>query len=126
MTGLSALLDDQAGVGTEPGQPIHPCAHWMYFVPAVPQGEVDLDGHPKRGGFIPPLPQARRMWASSRMTYHADLCVGDRVDKTSRISDITAKSGKSGPLVFLEIDHLYRCGGNLVREETQTLVYRDH
>src|SRR5690606_21970670 len=102
------------------------CAHWLYFVPAVPQSNIDIDGHPKRGDFIPPLPQARRMWAKSEITYHADMRVGDRIEKVATISSLEKKSGRSGDLIFLEIDNKYLRDGDLAREEKQTVVYRDH
>jgi len=102
------------------------CGHWMYFLPTVSQSQIDVDGHPKRGNFIPPLPQARRMWAKSVITYQGDLVVGQQVQKTSTISSIASKSGKSGELVFLNINNKYSQGDIALREEEQTLVYRDH
>jgi len=129
LTGLASLIDESSAVGAvgEAGA-IHPCAHWLYFTPAVPQSRIDVDGHPQRGGFIPPLPQARRMWAKSAISYHADMRVGEQVRKTATLSRIERKSGKSGDLVFVEIHNRYASvsGDRLLREEAQTVVYRDH
>ena len=127
LNGLASLIDNRSKVpAVDSMGAVHPCAHWLYFVPTVPQPEIDIDGHPKRGSFIPPLPQARRMWAKSVITYHDDLQVGKRVEKTATISSIETKTGKSGELVFLGINNRYMQEGRLLREEEQTVVYRDH
>jgi len=100
LTGLDSLIGEQSECrAVDAAGVIHPCAHWLYFVPAVPQSNIDIDGHPKRGDFIPPLPQARRMWAKSEITYHADMRVGDRIEKVATISSLEKKSGKSGDLI---------------------------
>lgn len=127
LNGLASLIDGRSDIPAVGAQgAVHPCGHWLYFVPAVPQQEIDLDGHPKRGSFIPPLPQSRRMWAKSVITFHHDLQVGAQVDKTATISSIETKTGKSGELVFLGINNKYVQEGRLLREEDQTVVYRDH
>lgn len=127
LNGLASVIGSRTNIPTVDSQgAIHPCGHWLYFVPAVPQPEVDVDGHPKRGSFIPPLRQARRMWAKSIITYHHDLQVGKQVSKTATISSIETKTGKSGELVFLGINNRYTQDGRLLREEEQTVVYRDH
>jgi len=129
LTGLASLIDESSAVGAV-GQAgaLHPCAHWLYFTPSVAQSRIDVDGHPKRGSFIPPLPQARRMWAKSAITYHADMTLGQRVRKTATLSGVERKTGKSGDLVFVEIHNRYASvdGDILLREEVQTVVYRDH
>jgi len=127
LTGLGALIDERCAVkAVGDGDAAHPCAHWLYFTPAVPQSQIDADGHPRRGGIVPPLPQARRMWAKSVISYHDDMRVGQRVRKTVTVAGLERKSGKSGDLVFLELHNRYADGTRLLREESQTLVYRDH
>lgn len=127
LNGLGSLINGRSNIpAVDSLGAVHPCAHWLYFVPAVPQTEIDIDGHPKRGSFIPPLPQSRRMWAKSVITYHHDLQAGAQVEKTATISSIETKTGKSGELVFLGINNRYSQEGRLLREEEQTVVYRDH
>ncbi len=41
--------------------------HWLYFLPHPQQSEIGPDGHAKRGGFLPPVPLPRRMWAGGRL-----------------------------------------------------------
>lgn len=127
LNGLKSLIEPQAKCGAfDSTGSVHPCAHWLYFVPSVEQSEIDTDGHPKRGGFIPPLQLPRRMWAKSAITYHDEIKLGDRIEKVATISSINRKSGKSGELIFLEIDNKYLREKQLLRQEIQTIVYRDH
>ena len=60
------------------GDELPPCWHWLYFLEAKPAAELGSDGHPKRGGFLPPVPLPRRMFAGKRITLHHPLLVGDR------------------------------------------------
>ena len=61
-----------------PGTPLPPLWHWLYFLPLHRQSEIGADGHAKRGGFLPPVPLPRRMWAGSQFEFRAPLRVGDR------------------------------------------------
>ena len=55
------------------GTPLPPLWHWLYFLPLHRQSEIGPDGHAKRGGFLPPVPLPRRMWAGSQFEFHAPL-----------------------------------------------------
>ncbi len=101
---LSATLDHAAD-RPEPGTPLPPLWHWLYFLPLHRQSEIGPDGHAKRGGFLPPVPLPRRMWAGSQFTFHAPLRIGDALTRTSRIEDVTEKSGRTGSLVFVKVRH---------------------
>ncbi|WP_102958585.1 FAS1-like dehydratase domain-containing protein [Mangrovicella endophytica] len=120
---LQALLDRSSEV--EEGAPILPLAHWVYFPPLAPQSRIGSDGHPQRGDFLPPLPQPRRMWAASDISFLAPMRIGQRLKKIARIDDIAEKSGKSGTLVFVTVSNRYEANGQGLLEERQTLVYRD-
>ncbi|AWI58370.1 FAS1-like dehydratase domain-containing protein [Sinorhizobium fredii] len=93
--------------------------------PAAPTSAVGRDGHPQRGGFLPPVPLARRMWAGSSLTFHGDLHVGDEVRRVSRIADIAVKEGRSGMLCFVTVEHKLHVAGKPVIEEKQNIVYRE-
>ena len=103
--------------------------HWGLCLPDAPTAALGADGHPTRdetpASFLPPIPQPRRMWASSKVAFVAPLRVGETVERRSRIASITAKTGASGPLVFVEIEHETHGAGGLAVRETQSLVYRD-
>jgi 3-methylfumaryl-CoA hydratase len=123
LAGLRAALDDVEPAAE--GAALPPTAHWLYFQPLARQSRLGEDGHPERGGFLPPIELPRRMWAASEMTYHRPLCVGDLVEKRSRIANVTVKQGRTGALAFVTVGHAYLKSGMLLLSETQTLVYRD-
>jgi 3-methylfumaryl-CoA hydratase len=104
---LSATLDYEP---TRPpaGTPLPPLWHWLYFLPLYRQSTLGPDGHAERGGFLPPVPLPRRMWAGSQLVFHAPLCIGDALARTSTIEDVTQKQGRTGPLVFVRVRHEIR------------------
>ncbi len=99
--------------------------HWCLCLPDAVTADLDADGHPKRGGFLPPIPLPRRMWASSAVTFHAPLHVGSAVTRKSTVANVTERNGASGPLIFVDIDHETTANGVLAVSERQTLVYRE-
>jgi len=115
----AADLVPNAGVALRPGW------HWCYFLDAVPSAQLGSDGHPQRGGFLPPVPLPRRMWAGSRIEFLAPLVLGDDARKVSRISNVEEKSGRSGSLCFVGVEHDYYGSSGLAIREHQDVVYRD-
>jgi 3-methylfumaryl-CoA hydratase len=110
-----------------PGTPLPPLWHWLYFLPLPRQSDIGPDGHARRGGFLPPIALPRRMWAGSQFAFHHPLRVGDGVERRSTIEDITAKSGRSGPLVFVRVRHELRRSGETATAITEhhDIVYRE-
>ncbi len=106
---LSATLD-RSPERPVAGTPLPALWHWLYFLPLHRQSEIGPDGHAKRGGFLPPVPLPRRMWAGSQFEFHAPLRVGDTLTRTSTIHDVTEKSGRTGRLVFVKVRHEIRRG----------------
>ncbi|QTN22867.1 MaoC family dehydratase N-terminal domain-containing protein [Rhizobacter sp. AJA081-3] len=123
---LKATLDHPAW-DVALGTALPPLWHWLYFLPLHRQSELGPDGHAKRGGFLPPVPLPRRMWAGSQFEFRAPLRVGDRAERSSTIADVTAKEGRSGPLVFVKVRHEIRVGGaeEPALVEFHDIVYRD-
>lgn len=121
---LGALLDHEP-VEAKPGDIVRPGGHWLYFLPTPRQSEIGDDGHPRRGGFLPPIPLPRRMWAGSRVKFIRPVVVGQPIAKTSRIRDVSVKEGKSGTLVFVKVQHEIRDDRGVLVEEEQDIVYRD-
>ena len=123
---LSATFDREAERPV-PGTPLPPLWHWLYFLPLYRQSEIGADGHAKRGGFLPPVPLPRRMWAGSQFTFHRPLCIGDAMERTSTIADVTEKSGRTGKLVFVKVRHEIRCEGesDIALTEFHDIVYRE-
>jgi 3-methylfumaryl-CoA hydratase len=87
--------------------------------------ELGPDGHPTRGGFLPPVPLPRRMWAGGELEFFDTLRVGDETTRTSRIADVTMKTGSSGVLCFVSVDHLVTTPRGTALRERQDIVYRD-
>src|SRR5437762_12215673 len=117
---LSATLDrpaERPALGT----PLPALWHWLYFLPLYRQSDVGPDGHAKRGGFLPPIPLPRRMWAGSQLQFLQPLCIGDAITRTSTIEDVTEKSGRSGALVFVKVRPEFRR-----RDEADTALLEYH
>ena len=68
LDGLAAMLDHDMSFWRDGEVP--PLAHWLYFLSPAKESEIGPDGHPKRGGFLPPITLPRRMWAGSRIEFH--------------------------------------------------------
>ena len=122
--GLYAVLDKAPAPII--GDPLPPCGHWLYFTPMVGQSKIGFDGHPERGDFLPPIAVPRRMWAASDISFHAPIRLGDDLEKSARIADVSLKEGATGALVFVTVENEYRVAGMLALSEKQSLVYRDH
>lgn len=121
---LSATLD-RVDAPPEPGDALPPLWHWLYFLPVDRQSELGPDGHPHRGGFLPPVELPRRMWAGSRLEFHRPLRVGEAVTRTSRIQGVRLKEGKTGPLVFVEVRREICGPQGAALTENHDIVYRE-
>ncbi|MEZ5743463.1 MAG: MaoC family dehydratase N-terminal domain-containing protein [Sphingomonadaceae bacterium] len=99
--------------------------HWLHFWNVQPPEGLGPDGHPAKGGFLPPVPLPRRMWAGGRLKFEQPLHIGETVEKTSTILGVKAKEGKSGRLVFVTVEHRLAGEGGLAIVEEQDLVYRE-
>ena len=121
----AAAMLDCAGLELTSGSPLPPLWHWFYFLGTAPQAQLGLDGHPQRGGFMPPIELPRRMFAGSRMTFHRPLRLGEPAQRQAQIRDVTEKSGRSGALAFVTVDYRFLQGDELCIEEQQDIVYRE-
>ncbi|HET7546445.1 MAG TPA: MaoC family dehydratase N-terminal domain-containing protein [Usitatibacter sp.] len=120
---LSALLD-RDDPDPKPGDAIAPLAHWLYFLPTDRQSDLGPDGHAKRGGFLPPVPLPRRMWAGSRIEFLHPLRVGEEATRTSTIKDVKVKEGRSGTLVFVTVRHEISNAQGMALSDEHDIVYR--
>ena len=107
------------------GAPLPPLWHWIYFLEGLPPGELGRDGHPARGGFLPPVPLPNRMWAGGRVAFLAPVPIGARVRKISRILKVDHKVGRSGDLVFVTVLHeVGTLSGDVLVREEHDIVYK--
>ena len=120
----AAMLDDSL-ISLEKGQPLPSLWHWLYFLPKAVQSLLGADGHPQRGGFMPPIPYPRRMFAGARMRFHRPLLIGQPARRVAEIRDIKQKSGKSGSLAFVSVLYRFYQNDQLCLEEEQDIVYRE-
>lgn len=114
-----------ASSGAKTGDPAPLGIHWCLAPDIAPMSELGPDGHPARGGFLPPVPLPRRMWAGGQVEFTGEFHVGDSVTRRSRIDDVTEKTGRSGALVFVTVRHDYLTPRGVVLSERQDIVYRD-
>lgn len=119
---LNAVLDVEEA--TSIGAPAPLGIHWCLAPDIVPMSEIGPDGHPARGGFLPPVPYPRRMWAGGELAFTAGFRVGDVVARHSVVENIEAKSGRSGDLIFVTVRHRYETTRGTALQERQDIVYR--
>jgi 3-methylfumaryl-CoA hydratase len=119
---LTATLDRDA---VEAEVPVPLAMHWCLAPPVVKASMIGPDGHPLRGGFLPPVPLPRRMWAGGQVKFRDQLRIGDKIERRSRIVDVALKEGRTGVLCFVAIDHEYFTARGLAIEERQDIVYRE-
>ena len=124
--GLSATLDRHEAADIQGLTVLPPLWHWLYFLPQHQQSEITTDGHPKRGGFLPPVPLPRRMWAGGRLRWLPEnqLRLGDAVQRISRIKHVSHKVGRTGELLFVLVKHEVHNSKGLALTEEQDIVYR--
>lgn len=120
---MAATLDRAPGFRS--GDELPPAWHWLYFHDIIPASQLGPDGHPALGAVMPPVPLPRRMWAGGSFVFHAPLRLGDTAERTTIIRSIELKSGRSGALVFVTVEHALRTGATLNLAEQQTIVYRE-
>jgi 3-methylfumaryl-CoA hydratase len=107
------------------GEEIAPLGlHWCLTPDIADAAELGPDGHPARGGFLPPVPLPRRMWAAGDIRFLAPIRGGDTIRRRSTVAAVEEKHGRTGTLVFVTVRHEMRNAAGPVIEEDQTLVYR--
>ncbi len=119
----AATLDDERRQFGN-GSALPPLWHWFYFLPRALQSTLNSDGHPPRGGFMPPIPYPRRMFAGSRLRFHRLLTIGAPARREGVIRNVTQKSGRSGALAFVTVGYTFSQQGEICIEEEQDIVYR--
>lgn len=121
---MQATLDRPPSLAA--GDPLPPLWHLLYFFPVeVPMSGLGRDGHPKLGGFLPPVALPRRMWAGGRYRFEAPLRLGETAERHSTITAVSVKEGRSGPLCFVTVEHRYLSEGRLCVTEEHDIVYRE-
>lgn len=122
--GLRATLFQEVG-SPKPGDAAPFTVHWCLAQPVFPMSMLGPDGHPTRGGFLPPVPLPRRMWAGGEIEFLQPLRVGDESTRSSRIADVQVKTGSTGTLCFVSVEHSISSPRGIAIRERQDIVYRE-
>ena len=120
---LKATLD-RKDITAQAGDRLPPMWHMLYFLPICKQSELSQNGHSKTGDFIPPVPLPLRMYAGGRTLFHQHLRVGDQMTRKSTIADVSFRQGRTGPLIFVKINHEISNDKGIAIAEEQDIVYR--
>ncbi|HEY1026065.1 MAG TPA: MaoC family dehydratase N-terminal domain-containing protein [Pseudomonas sp.] len=107
------------------GEALPPLWHWAFFQEPLSENLLGEDGHPARGGFLPPADNRNRMWAGGRVEFFQPLRVGGEASRVSTIRHIEEKHGRTGALLFVTVQHDYLQDGQLAIREEQDIVYRE-
>ena len=124
MGALAATLN-RNDVEFSTGSTLPPLWHWLYFLSPARQSSLAADGHLEKGGFLPPVPLPRRMWAGSRLIFNHPVRAGQMVSRLSTIESIAVKKGRSGQLVFVRVRHEISNNAGMAMVELQDIVYRN-
>lgn len=120
---MQATLDQNPTLQT--GDALPSLWHWIYFPTEVPLSKLGREGHPELGDFLPPVPLPRRMWAGGRFQFHRPLRLGEQAQKVSTVKDIKVKSGRTGTLCFVTVQHQTCAGDDHCFTEEYDIVYRE-
>ncbi|MCV2889128.1 FAS1-like dehydratase domain-containing protein [Ruegeria aquimaris] len=121
---LAATLNRDDPEYTE-GSDLPPLWHWLHFLPVYKLSDAGYDGHAALGGFLPPVPLPRRMWAGSRLRFIEPLRIGRALRKVSTVRSVAPKEGRTGQLVFVTVGHQVFDNETLCVEEEHDIVYRE-
>lgn len=119
---IAATLGQKA---PKPGEALPDLWHWAFFQEPFEAAGLGSDGHPARGGFLPPADKRNRMWAGGRLAFFHPLIVGEDAFRTSTILSVEEKEGRSGQLLFVTVEHEYTQRGRLALREEHDIVYRE-
>ncbi len=123
---LSATFDEKDDPDPKNGDPLPPLWHWLYFLEIAPQSKIGPDGHAERGDFLPPVPLPRRMWAGSRFSFDGEpIRVGETIQRLSEIKSVEPKTGSTGSMVFVTVQHTISGPRGVSFVEEHDIVYRE-
>lgn len=120
---LSAALDNPNTPNK--GDKLPAFWEWMYFLATPKASETGADGHPAKGGFLPPVPLPRRMWAAGKQQRLSDIIIGEPAKRISTIKSVELKTGSTGQLVFVTVGHEIYQNDTLCLQQDQNIVYRE-
>lgn len=93
----------------------------LYFAFDAPLAALRPDGSPADDGVLPQIDLPRRLYAGEDTVFHRTLRYGDLVEQRTSLAGLVRKQGRSGELVFADIERVYSVDG----EPAVTSVWHD-
>ncbi|MDB5849274.1 MAG: hypothetical protein JWP29_3026 [Rhodoferax sp.] len=123
---LSATLDIDPGRWKE-GQAIPRGWHLALFSVDTPQSRVRGDGFAGLGINLPDLGLPRIVFGGRRIRFHGDIPIGAHLRRTTRLLSVAPKTGRSGRVAIVTIEHLVFIAGDdrPVITELQDYIMRE-
>ncbi|WP_306369616.1 MaoC family dehydratase N-terminal domain-containing protein [Nocardiopsis sp. CC223A] len=100
-----------------PGDPLPPGWEGLYFPFAAGMDGLRPDGTPL-GDAPPGIDLPRRMYAGEDTVFHRPIRFGDTVEQRVRQGRVTEKNGRSGRLVFADLEREYLVDGEPAVQST--------
>ena len=107
------------------GQAIPEGWHIGYFLSTARTATLAADGLPVGTGVLPKLPLPRRMYAGTRITFHAPLRVGDRLRRETELADLQVREGGTGTLIVTTQTRRISTSRGLAITEDYDTVFRE-
>lgn len=107
------------------GEPIPEGWHVGYFLSTARTATLAADGLPTGAGVLPKLPLPRRMYAGTRITFHAPLRVGDRLRRETELTDLQVREGSTGKLIVTTQTRRISSPRGLAITESYDTVFRE-
>jgi 3-methylfumaryl-CoA hydratase len=120
---LAATLDREPAV-LQRGDELPESWYAILFGPVTLQSTLGRDGHPRTGGFLPPLAGTRRVFGGRRTRFIAPLKIGEMVSRVSTVTGVKQKFGSTGPFTVVTVTHEISGPSGLAVTEEQDIVYR--
>lgn len=104
---------------------VPPMWHYGLFLNFEPTANLGPDGHPPRGGALPPVRLPRRMFAGSEMQFVSQLKIGVPARSESEVVSVDLRKGTKSDLVLVRVADTISQNGKTCITETRTIVYLD-
>jgi 3-methylfumaryl-CoA hydratase len=109
---------DTFAVGAELGDVVPPGWEGLHFPFDVPLAGLRPDGSPDRDGLLPSVALPRRMYAGEDTVFHRPLGYGVEVEQRVRLGQVAEKTGRSGRLLFADLERDYLVAGEVAVRST--------
>ena len=124
MHGLIVTFD-RTDPAPKAGDAVPPGWHHAFFPAMSRKAILGDDGLPTTSLLLPKMPFPRRMFAGVDLTFHDPIRIGDAITRETELTDITARAGSTGTLIFTTQMRRYSTPRGLAIEEESHGVFRE-